>query len=91
VRHHLKEEESKFFRVAGRLLSTTQRARLATKYRREIARMREHYAGDYGSVTVAADTKLVRPAHDRTDRPSRRGDARAGAKLRGRSEPRRTR
>ena len=29
VRHHLKEEESKFFRVAGRLLSATKRSQLA--------------------------------------------------------------
>ena len=91
VRHHLKEEESKFFRVAGRLLSATKRSRLATRYRREIARMRKHYASDYGSVTVATDTKLVRPADHRVNRPSRRGDAGAGAKLRGRSKPRRTR
>jgi hypothetical protein len=91
VRHHLKEEESKFFRVAGRLLSATKRNRLAAKYRREIARMRRHYAGDYGSVSVAADTNLVRPADHRVNRPDRRGDASAGAKLRGRSKPRRTR
>jgi hypothetical protein len=91
VRHHLKEEESKFFRVAGRLLSATKRRQLATQYRREIARMRRHYASDYGSVTVATDTNLVRPADHRADRPGRRGDASAGAKLRGRSKPRRTR
>jgi hypothetical protein len=91
VRHHLKEEESKFFRVAGRLLSATKRDRLATRYRREIARMRKHYADEYGSVTVAPDTNLVRPADSRANRPSRRGDASAGAKLRGRSKPRRTR
>jgi hypothetical protein len=91
VRHHLKEEESKFFQVAGRLLSATSRNRLATKYRREIARMRRHYADDYGSVAVASDTSLVRPADTRANRPSQRGDASAGAKLRGRSKPRRTR
>lgn len=91
VRHHLKEEESKFFRVAGRLLSATKREQLATRYRREIARMRKYYADEYGSVTVAPDTNLVRPADGRANRPSRRGDASAGAKLRGRSEPRRTR
>ena len=91
VRHHLKEEESKFFRVAGRLLSATKRRQLATKYGREIARMRRHYASDYGSVTVATDTNLVRPADRRLDRPGRRGEASAGAKLRGRSKPRRTR
>ena len=91
VRHHLKEEESKFFRVAGRLLSAADRKKLATRYEREIARMRKHYASDYGSVTVAPDTNLVRPADDRVNRRSRRGVASAGAKLRGRSKPRRTR
>ena len=91
VRHHLKEEESKFFRVAGRLLSATKRNRLATQYLREIVRMRKHYAGDYGSVSVATDTNLVRPADNRVNRRGRRGDASAGAKLRGRSKPRRTR
>lgn len=91
VRHHLREEETKFFRVAGRLLSVAKRTQLATQYQREIARMREHYAGDYGSVTVASDTKLVRPTDDRVNRRSRRGVASAGAKLRGRSKPRRTR
>ena len=91
VRHHLKEEELKFFRVAGRLLSATKRRQSATQYRREIARMRRHYASAYGSVTVATDTNLVRPADKRVDRPSRRGDASAGAMLRGRSKPRRTR
>lgn len=91
VRHHLKEEESKFFRVAGRLLPAAKRDRLATRYRREIVRMRRHYAGEYGSVEVSADTKLVKPADGRANRPSRRGDASAGAKLRGRTKPRRTR
>ena len=91
VRHHLKEEESKFFLVAGRLLSVANRKKLATRYEREIARMRRHYASDYGSVTVTTDTNLVRPADDRANRRSRRGVASAGAKLRGRSKPRRTR
>ena len=91
VRHHLKEEESKFFQVAGRLLSATKKKQLARKYTREIVRMRRHYATDYGTVSVATDTNLVRPADNRVDRPSRRGDASAGAKLRSRSKPRRTR
>ena len=43
VRHHLKEEESKFFQVAGRLLSETKKKQLARKYTREIVRMRGHY------------------------------------------------
>jgi hypothetical protein len=49
VRHHLKEEESKFFQVAGRLLSATKKKELARKYAREIVRMRRHYAAEYES------------------------------------------
>ena len=45
VRHHLKEEESKFFQVAGRLLSATEKKQLARKYTHEIERMRRHYDG----------------------------------------------
>lgn len=91
VRHHLKEEESKFFQVAGRLLSATKKTQLAAKYRREIVRMRKHYASEYESVSVAASTGRVRAADSAADKPSTRGNARAGAKLRGSSDPRRTR
>src|SRR5262245_4263432 len=91
VRHHLKEEESKFFQVAGRLLSATDKQQLARKYTREIVRMRKHYADEYQTVAVEAATGRVAPANGSADRPSTRGNARAGARLRGRSEPRRTR
>jgi Hemerythrin HHE cation binding domain len=39
VRHHLREEESKFFQVSGKLLSDTQKLRLAGQYRKDFARM----------------------------------------------------
>lgn len=39
VRHHLKEEETKFFQVSGKLLSATQKLRLAAQYRKDYARM----------------------------------------------------
>ena len=35
VRHHLKEEETKFFQLAGRLLSATKKKQLAREYTRE--------------------------------------------------------
>lgn len=54
VNHHLDEEESKFFKVAGRMLSTTKKTQLARLYSREIVRMRRKYADDYASVTVSA-------------------------------------
>ena len=91
VRHHLKEEESKFFQVAGRLLSETKKKQLARKYTREIARMRRHYASEYETVAVAADTGRVKAANPAADRPATRGNASAGALRRGKSEPRLTR
>ncbi len=42
VRHHLKEEESKFFQVAGRALTDAKKVTLAKSYLREIARMKIH-------------------------------------------------
>jgi hypothetical protein len=91
VRHHLKEEESKFFQVAGRLLSATKKKQLAGKYTREIVHMRKHYAAEYETVAVAATGGRIKPAKAAADKPATRGDARAGARLRGNSEPRRTR
>jgi len=91
VRHHLKEEESKFFQVAGRLLSATKKKQLALKYMREVVRMRRHYAAEYETVVVAAASGRVGPAKPAVDRPATRGNASAGAQLRGKSEPRRTR
>jgi hypothetical protein len=39
VRHHLKEEETKFFQVSGKLLSASQKLRLAGQYRKDYERM----------------------------------------------------
>jgi hypothetical protein len=39
VRHHLKEEETKFFQVSGKLLTETQKLRLAGQYRKDYERM----------------------------------------------------
>lgn len=39
VRHHLKEEETKFFQVSGKLLTDAQKTRLAGQYRTDFARM----------------------------------------------------
>lgn len=91
VRHHLKEEESKFFQVAGRLLSASQKVQLGRRYAREIVRMRKHFADEYASVAVSEKSGRVMPAKPAARRPATRGNARAGAQRRGRSEPRRTR
>jgi hypothetical protein len=39
VHHHLKEEEKKFFQVSGKILSDSQKALYAKRYRRDYARM----------------------------------------------------
>ena len=41
VHHHLREEETKFFQVSGKILSATQKTRLAARYRREYQRMQK--------------------------------------------------
>ena len=41
VHHHLKEEETKFFQVAGKLIASSQKKTLASKYLKELARMRK--------------------------------------------------
>ncbi len=39
VHHHLREEETKFFQVTGKILSETAKAQLARKYRKDYVRM----------------------------------------------------
>lgn len=41
VHHHLKEEETRVFQVSGKILDDTQKQRLATRYRRDYARMQQ--------------------------------------------------
>ena len=41
VRHHLKEEETKFFQVSGKLLSEAQKLKLGRQYRRDFERMQQ--------------------------------------------------
>jgi hypothetical protein len=45
VHHHLREEETKFFQLSGKVLSKTRKQQLAKAYRRDYARM----------LTVVAD------------------------------------
>jgi len=44
VHHHLREEEKKFFQVSGKILGAAEKTRLAGRYRRDYARMREKLA-----------------------------------------------
>jgi len=39
VHHHLKEEEKKFFQVSGKILTDTQKTKLAKLYRKDYLRM----------------------------------------------------
>jgi hypothetical protein len=39
VRHHLKEEETKFFQVSGKLLTATQKTQLVRQYRADYQRL----------------------------------------------------
>lgn len=41
VRHHLMEEESKFFQISGKILTNAQKITLAGKYERDFMRMRQ--------------------------------------------------
>ncbi len=60
VRHHLKEEERKFFQAAGKVLSEPSKSTLAKRYLRDLIRMRRLYARDYATVSVSGDGQLKR-------------------------------
>jgi hypothetical protein len=53
--------------------------------------MRRHYAAEYQTVVVSPASGRVKPAKRAADKPATRGSASAGAHLRGKGEPRRTR
>lgn len=44
VHHHLREEERRFFQVSGKLLSDSQKTRLARQYQRDFSRMQQQLA-----------------------------------------------
>lgn len=46
VHHHLGEEENKFFQMSGKILTDTQKVRLAGQYRRDYLRMHRSLAAD---------------------------------------------
>lgn len=41
VRHHLREEEKKFFQISGKILSDREKVRLGREYLQDYARMKE--------------------------------------------------
>jgi Hemerythrin HHE cation binding domain len=71
VHHHLKEEESKFFKVGGRILSDTTKDALARRYQKDLVRMRKHYADEFQTITVGAQgtVKAVTAPTARAPRP----------------------
>jgi len=44
VRHHLREEEKKFFQISGKILSGREKVRLGREYLQDYARMKEMLA-----------------------------------------------
>lgn len=44
VHHHLKEEETKFFQMSGKILTETQKTQLAKKYLADFERMKKKLA-----------------------------------------------
>lgn len=46
VHHHLREEEKKFFQMSGKILSDTQKTRLARRYRKDYLRMHRMLAAE---------------------------------------------
>ncbi|OZI49354.1 hemerythrin domain-containing protein [Bordetella genomosp. 4] len=44
VRHHLREEEKKFFQISGKILSEREKVRLGREYLQDYARMKEMLA-----------------------------------------------
>src|SRR5690606_37398084 len=46
VRHHLREEEKKFFQISGKILTETQKTRLAKQYSKDYERMKKVLASN---------------------------------------------
>lgn len=44
VRHHLREEETAFFQLSGRILTDAQKVRLAARYRKDYERLLRKFA-----------------------------------------------
>lgn len=59
VEHHLREEERKFFQVAGKILDDADKTRLGEQYRHNLVEMRRHCAGAYKSLSVSREGEVV--------------------------------
>lgn len=52
VHHHLREEERKFFQVAGKLITERNKLILGQRYLHNLVHMRRHYTKPYASLRV---------------------------------------
>ncbi|MGC4396849.1 hemerythrin domain-containing protein [Hydrogenophaga sp. T2] len=59
VHHHLREEEHKFFQVAGKILSDSAKVQLGKRYLKDLLEMRRHYAGAYKSLAISREGEVV--------------------------------
>lgn len=62
VHHHLREEESKFFQLAGKLIAEPAKLTLGRRYLKDLVQMRRHYAGNYKSLSVTREGEVVAAA-----------------------------
>jgi hypothetical protein len=60
VHHHLREEERKFFPLAGKLIADSDKAMLGKRYLKDLVEMRRHCARGFKSVAVDRSGMLVR-------------------------------
>lgn len=59
VHHHLREEERKFFQVAGKLIGERAKLTLGKRYLQDLVRMRRHYAAGYKSLKVTREGEVL--------------------------------
>lgn len=59
VHHHLREEERKFFPLAGKLIADSDKTMLGKRYLKDLVEMRHHCARGFRSVAVDRSGMLV--------------------------------
>lgn len=59
VHHHLREEETKFFQVAGKLIGERAKLTLGRRYLKDLVQMRRHYAANFKSLKVTREGDVL--------------------------------
>ena len=59
VHHHLREEERKFFQLAGKLIGERAKLTLGRRYLKDLVHMRRHYAAAYKSLKATRDGEVL--------------------------------